>query len=112
MGFLRRCEAKIVPTVEKDRAAAELFSRYGEKAFGLERFAIKNRMTPSAMSATHAAHSAKASQVAVRGSSWRLLSPFPCPICHNTTLQHHRLPSVTRWSGERTSENSYSTHSF
>jgi hypothetical protein len=31
---------------------------------------------------------------------------FPCPICHNPTLQHYRLPSVTRWSGERTSENS------
>ena len=20
---------------------------------------------------------------------------FHCPLCHNTTLQHHRLPSVT-----------------
>src|SRR5215218_3343966 len=30
---------------------------------------------------------------------------FPCPFCHNTTLQQDRLPSVTRWSGERTSEN-------
>ncbi len=20
---------------------------------------------------------------------------FPCPFCHNTTLQHYRLPSVT-----------------
>src|SRR5215208_8033247 len=34
---------------------------------------------------------------------------FPCPFCHNTTLQHDRLPSVTatvtKPSGERTSEN-------
>src|SRR5215211_3144363 len=30
---------------------------------------------------------------------------FRCPLRHNTTLQHYRLLSVTKPSGERTSEN-------
>ena len=30
--------------------------------------------------------------------SWTL---FPCLSCHDTTLQHHRLPSVTKWRRAR-----------
>src|SRR5215204_4508327 len=30
---------------------------------------------------------------------------FPCPFCHNTTLQHHCIPNVAKSMGERTSQN-------
>jgi hypothetical protein len=31
--------------------------------------------------------------------SWTL---FPCPFRHDPTLQHYRLPSITKWGSSRT----------
>src|SRR5215218_1471459 len=57
---------------------------------------LKSSTRASVMSTTHTAHSDQANQAAVRcliGLDSSSLSP--CPLCHNPTLQHYRLPSVT-----------------
>src|SRR5215211_5387269 len=57
-----------------------------------------NKRRVNAKSATQSIPSDHASQAAVR----RLIPPtprpplFPCPFCHDTTLQHYRLLSVTK----------------
>ena len=55
-------------SVENDRLAAERSSRYGEKAFGTKRFALKNR-TPGTTSTAEIAQRDQANRVKVRGSS-------------------------------------------
>src|SRR5215203_4170606 len=128
MGFSGRCEAIKAPTTENDTIWVRRMTVVGipvstisYRVCLLRR--LKIRHAPA--SATHSRHS---DQGQPRGdASAHLTDPstlFPCPFCHNHTLQHYRLPSVTttvtkqkiqhelrRIPKRRTSQNTYSTHS-
>src|SRR5215211_5377489 len=123
MGFLGRCEAMRAPTTENDtiwvrRMATEGLDR-ARKISPRVRPLRRARIRPATASATHSIHSDQASHAATRA----LILPTPrsCSLAPSVTISLYstRLPSDTKCVGgslyearrERTSENTYSTHS-
>src|SRR5918995_6600144 len=122
MEFSGRCEAIKAPTTENDTIRVARAT-----VVGLSVSTISPRVRPlrrlkirhAAASAPHSRHSGQANHAARRALI--LLTPRSCSIAPSvtTSLYSTRLPSDTKCVGgplyearrERTSENTYSTHS-
>src|SRR5215217_3342239 len=83
-------EATRAPTVAKGTAVERT---RGTRATSLTGHSKNPRNRP----ATIRAHKGQANQAALRPDSPTPRLLFPCPFCHDPTLQHYRLPSVTKW---------------